>query len=159
MQYIQSERQNYENAQAALDYSREEIIMASSRRKFNFGYPDSYGAAHYPPAYDAAASSTAFLQYQFRAEQEDMAPPNTAIKDEAGDRAQKEYAKKYAPAYLPPHSGLNSYKGFGHDKGNFDYVFFQSEIRGEGALSFSDWLRKRNLDPNKFPKQKDKNLS
>ena len=132
--------------------------MGSGRRKFGFGYPDGNGSAMYPPAYDAAISATAFLQYQFRAEQKDIAPPNTALKDEAGDKAQKEYAKKYNPAYLPPHSGLSSYRGFGHDKNNIDYVFFQSEPTGEGALSFSEWLRKKNIDPKSFPRQEDKNL-
>jgi len=125
--------------------------MASSRRKFNFGYPDGYGAAMYPPAYDATASSTAFLQYQFRAEQKDIAPPNSALKDPAGDKAQEEFAKKYAPLYLPPHSGLSSYLGFGHDKNNVDHVFFQSKPTGPGALSFKEWLMKKNLDPKDFP--------
>lgn len=126
--------------------------MAASRRKFNFGYPDAYGAAHYPPAYDITASSTAFLQYQFRAEQQDKAPPDYALKDEEGDRAQKEYSKKYAPAYLPPHSGLKSYLGFGYDdKSKTDFIFFQSKLEGKGLLSFKDWLRGRNVDPSKFP--------
>lgn len=125
--------------------------MASSRRKFGFGYPDGAGAAMYPPAYDAAVSATCFLQYQFRSEQKDIAPPNSALKDEAGDKAQKDYEKKYSPAYLPPHSGLSSFRGFGHDKNNVDYVFFQNNPVGEGALSFREWLRKNNKDPNKFP--------
>lgn len=125
--------------------------MSAARRKFQFGYPDSYGAAVYPPAYDAAASATAFLQYQFRAEQQDKAPPNTALPDAAGDKAQEDFKKKYSPLYLPPHSGLKSFLGFGHDKNNFDYVFFQSKPIGPGALSFKEWLRKKNIDPGTFP--------
>lgn len=126
--------------------------MASARRKFNFGYPDGNGAALYPPAYDAPVSSTCFLQYQFRSEQKDIAPKNTALKDEAGDKAQKEYVKKYSPAYLPPHSGMGSFKGFSHDnKTKTDYVFFQNEPFGSNVLSFKDWLIKNNKNPNNFP--------
>lgn len=125
--------------------------MASARRKFGFGYPDGNGAAMYPPAYDTACSATCFLQYQFRAEQKDIAPPDTALKDEEGDKAQKEYVKKYHPAHLPPHSGLKSFRGFGHDKNNIDYVFFQNRPSGPGALSFKQWLIKNNKNPNDFP--------
>jgi|694.fasta_scaffold19208_4 hypothetical protein len=125
--------------------------MASSRRKFNFGYPDGYGAIQYPPAYDATASSTAFLQYQFRAEQKDFAPPNTALKDEEGDRDQEEFKKKYPLTRSLPHSGLSSFLGFAHDKANFDYVFFQSKPVGYGAISFKEWLKSKNIDPNKLP--------
>lgn len=125
--------------------------MGSARRKFNFGYPDGYGAALYPPAYDAPCSATAFLQYQFRTEQKDIAPTNTALKDDEADKSQAEYVKKYPPAHLPPHSGLSSFLGFGHDKNNFDYVFFQSKPVGEGAISFKDWLKAKNLDASKFP--------
>lgn len=125
--------------------------MGSARRKFHFGYPDAYGAAQYPPAYDAACSATTYVQYQFRSEQKDVAPPNTALRDEAGDRAQKDFEKKYPPLYLPPHSGLKSFRGFGHDKNNIDYVFFQSNPVGEGALSFKDWLKSKGKNPDNFP--------
>jgi hypothetical protein len=125
--------------------------MGSARRKFHFGYPDAYGAAQYPPAYDAASSATTYVQYQFRSEQKDVAPPNTALKDEAGDKSQKDFEKKYPPLYLPPHSGLKSFLGFGHDKNNVDYVFFQSKPAGQGAISFKDWLRSKGKDPETFP--------
>jgi hypothetical protein len=128
------------------------ISMASSRRKFNFGYPDAYGAAMYPPAYDATASSTAFLQYQFRAEQKDLAPPNSALKDKEGDKAQEDFKNKYSPLYALPHSGLSSFLGFSHDKASAtDYVFFQSKPQGEGAISFKEWLRSKGIDSNKLP--------
>lgn len=125
--------------------------MGAGRRKFNFGYPDGYGAANYPPAYDSVFSSTAFLQYQFRSEQQDKAPPNTGIADSAGDAAQADYKKKFAPADLPPHSGLKSYKGFGYKDGT-GFIFFQSEPVGPGAMSFRDWLIKQGVNPDKFPK-------
>lgn len=125
--------------------------MSTARRKFQFGYPDAYGAAVYPPAYDSSACATAFLQYQFRAEQKDVAPPDTALKDEQGDKDQADFRKKYPPVDLPPHSGLASFLGFGHDKNNIDYVFFQSQPTGPGALSFREWLRKKNIDPSTFP--------
>jgi len=125
--------------------------MSAARRKFAFGYPDGYGAALYPPAYDATVSATAFLQYQFRAEQQDKAPPDTALVDKSGDLAQKEYKAKYPPADLPPHSGLSSYKGFGYKDG-IGYIFFQSEPTGPGVYSFKEWLRKNNINPDKFPK-------
>lgn len=126
--------------------------MASARRKFGFGYPDGNGAAMYPPAYDAACSATCFLQYQFRSEQKDVAPPDSALKDDEGDKAQRDYVKKYSPAYLPPHSGLSSFRGFGHDeKSKTDFVFFQNNPEGPGALSFREWLRKKKIDPSKFP--------
>ena len=80
-----------------------------------------------------------------------MAPPNTALKDEAGDKSQKDFEKKYPPLYLPPHSGLKSFLGFGHDKNNVDYVFFQSKPAGQGAISFKDWLRSKGKDPETFP--------
>jgi hypothetical protein len=125
--------------------------MGTARRKFQFGYPDAYGAALYPAAYDSTSCATAFLQYQFRTEQQDKAPPDTAIPDSEADKAQADYRKKYAPTDLPPHSGLKSFLGFGHDKNNIDYVFFQSPVSGPGALSFREWLKKKNIDPNKFP--------
>lgn len=125
--------------------------MSTARRKFQFGYPDAYGAAVYPPAYDSVSCASAFLQYQFRAEQKDMAPPDTAIPDAEGDADQAAYRKKYAPTDLPPHSGLASFLGFGHDKNNIDYVFFQSKPEGPGALSFREWLKKKNIDPKSFP--------
>lgn len=125
--------------------------MGAGRRKFGFGYPDGYGAAMYPPAYDSVFNATAYLQYQFRAEQKDKAPPDTALADSRGDIAQAEYKTKYPPANLPPHSGMVSYKGFGHKDGT-DYIFFQSEPTGPGALSFSDWLIKQGVNPEKFPK-------
>ena len=69
--------------------------MGTARRKFQFGYPDGYGAAAYPPAYDSTSCATAFLQYQFRAEQKDMAPPDYAVPDLEADIAQEEFRKKY----------------------------------------------------------------
>lgn len=125
--------------------------MGAGRRKFGFGYPDGYGAAMYPPAYDSVFSATAYLQYQFRTEQKDKAPPDTALSDSQGDRAQAEYKRKYPPANLPPHSGMESFKGFGYKDG-VGYIFFQSEPTGPGVLSFSEWLRKRGDNPASFPK-------
>lgn len=126
--------------------------MGTARRKFQFGYPDAYGAALYPPAYDAPSCATAYLQYQFRAEQKDISPENTALKDAKGDTAQEDFKRKYDPLYLPPHSGLKSFLGFSHDKStNTDYVFFQAKPFGEGKLSFKEWLAKRNINSNKFP--------
>lgn len=125
--------------------------MGTARRKFQFGYPDAYGAAAYPAAYDSTACATAFLQYQFRAEQQDKAPPSTAVADPEADKAQADFREKYPPLFLPPHSGLKSYLGFGHDKNNIDYVFFQSEPKGPGALSFKEWLRNKGIDPKTFP--------
>lgn len=124
--------------------------MGAGRRKFCFGYPDGYGAAQYPPAYDSVFNASTYVQYQFRSEQKDKAPPDTAIPDAAGDLAQAEYKKKYAPADLPPHSGMVSFKGFGHED-VADFVFFQSTPTGPGALSFREWLRKNGFQPNKFP--------
>jgi len=125
--------------------------MGTARRKFQFGYPDGYGAAAYPPAYDSTSCATAFLQYQFRAEQKDMAPPDYAVPDLEADIAQEEFRKKYPPLFLPPHSGLKSFLGFGHDKNNIDYVFFQSKPSGPGALSFKEWLKNKGLSPANFP--------
>jgi len=125
--------------------------MSTARRKFQFGYPDAYGAAAYPPAYDAPSCSTTYLQYQFRAEQKDGKLTDTALKDLQNDKEQEEFKAKYSPLHLPPHSGLKSFLGFSHDKSNIDYVFFQSKPFGEGSLSFKQWLAKRNINSNKFP--------
>ncbi len=93
----------------------------------NFGYPDGYGVAFYPMAYHPPAQATSYIQMQFRQEQEDMAPPDTALPDPAGDKSQKKYRNKYG--VLPKFSGKGFLAGYGHHA-DTGIVYLHEKPRG-----------------------------
>ena len=71
------------------------------RTQMKFGYPDGYGVALYPVGYHTPTAADALVHMQFRKQQKDYAPPDTALPDSMGDKAQAEYRRKMG--VLPKH--------------------------------------------------------
>lgn len=95
-----------------------------ARSNIKFGYPDGYGSALYPLAYHAGITTTTFVDMQFRREQEDKAPLDSAIADAAGDRAQADYRAKMG--VLPHTSGKDLIQGYTNLDG-IDYFWLHDE--------------------------------
>ena len=90
-------------------------LEMAMRTQMKFGYPDGYGAALYPMAYHTPTASDAYIDMQFRREQEDYAPPDTALPDSEADKAIMAYREKMG--VLPKLSGKDFMKGFTHHDG------------------------------------------
>jgi len=90
--------------QTFLEWLKEKsLVEMQMRTQMKFGYPDGYGIAFYPMGYHMPTSADALINHEFRKHQKDIAPPNTAIPDPAGDKAQAEYRRKMG--VLPKASG------------------------------------------------------